>query len=88
MIPMVINLQGDRAWPDLAGKPVVHLGGGAPPIKAVVLDGGMVSGRPSVAIRLELPDGQTVIAETSARLFCAAARAIQARYPDLFKDDA
>jgi hypothetical protein len=53
-----------------------------------VLDGGMKSGRPSVAIRLDLPDGRTVVAETSARLFCVAARAIMAKHPELFEGDA
>lgn len=84
MISMTINLNGDGAWPDLQGKTFVHLSGGAPPIQVAVLDRGMTSGRPSVALRFELPDGQTVVAETSARLFCSAARAIMAKHPDLF----
>lgn len=86
MIGMTIDLEGDNAWPDLKDKPFMHLGQGAPPIKVAVLNRGMRSGKPSVALRLELPDGQTVVAETSARLFCMAARAIMARYPDLFND--
>ena len=44
-------------------------------------------GRPSVALRIDLPDGRHVIAETSARLFCSAARSIMARYPNLFDGD-
>lgn len=87
MIPMTINLNGDGAWPDLGEKPFIHLGNGAPPIRVIVLDRGMTSGRPSVALRLDLPDGQTVVAETSARLFVTAARAVEARYPDLFEGD-
>jgi hypothetical protein len=83
---MTITLQGDNAWPDLQGKPIIHLGDGAPMIDVAVLDGGMSSGRPSVALRLELPDGRTVIAETSARLFCSTARIIEARFPHLFDD--
>lgn len=86
MIGMTINLEGDNGWPDLRGKPVVHLGNDAKPIQIAVLDGGMTSGRPSVALRFELPDGTTVIAETTARLFVTAARAIHAKYPDLFVD--
>ncbi len=87
MIPMIIKLDGDNCWPDLKDKKLFHLDNHSPPIQVAVLDGGMSSGRPSVAIRIDLPDGQAVIAETSARLFCTAARAIQAKYPDLFDGD-
>lgn len=86
MIPFTIKLDGDNAWPELADKEVIHLGQGAPAIQVAVLNGGMASGRPSVAIRVDLPDGRHVIAETSARLFCSAGRAILARYPGLFDD--
>jgi hypothetical protein len=92
MIPMTINLNGDNIWPDLREKKFVHLRGhdgasGESRIQVAVLDGGMKSGLPSVAIRLDLPDGKTVVAETSARLFCTAARAIMAQYPNLFEAD-
>lgn len=87
MISMNIILDGDNAWPDLRGEDFIHLGQGAPPIQVAVLNAGVASGRASVALRIDLPDGRTVIAETSARLFCAAARAIMARYPDLFVGD-
>lgn len=87
MIAMKVTFDGDNAWTDLAGKPIIHLGEGAAAIEVAVLNGGLTSGRPSVAIRLELPDGRVVIAETSARLFVSAGRAIGARYPDLFKDN-
>jgi hypothetical protein len=86
MLALDLNLNGDNVWPDLKGKSkVIHLGNSAPPIKVATLDNGMQSGLPSVALRLELPDGTVVIAETSARLFCTAANAIQARYPQLFE---
>lgn len=87
MIPLIIDMRGDNAWPDLKDKPLIHLGNGAPPIRVAVLEGGLTSGRPSVAIRLDLPDGQTVVAETSARLFCTAAKAIMGKFPDLFEGD-
>jgi hypothetical protein len=88
MISMTINLNGDNAWPDLRDKEIIHIANDAPPIQVAALNGGLASGRPSVAIRIDLPDGRTVVAETTARLFCSAARAIQAKYPDLFKDNA
>lgn len=86
MSTLIIKLDGDEAWPDLQDKEIIHLGNGAPPIQVAVLEGGMKSGRPSVAFRIDLPDGKVVIAETTARLFCAAARAIMAKYPNLFDD--
>lgn len=88
MIAMTIILDGDAAFEDLQGRDVIHLADGAPPIQVAVLDGGLASGRPSVALRIDLPDGRAVVAETTARLFVTAARAIVARYPDLFRDDA
>lgn len=86
MQELVIILEGDNAWPDLEDKQVIHLGNNAPAIQVAVLDGGMTSGRPSVAIRLDLSPDQAVLAETSARLFVLAAHAIEAKYPNLFED--
>jgi hypothetical protein len=75
-----LDLDGDDAWEDLADRrdQIIHLPD--EPIRLAVLDGGMVSGRPSVALRLDLPDGRVVIAETSLALLSASVRAIWARY--------
>lgn len=77
---------GDGCWPDLEekrreGKLLEAMGerGG---IAFAGLDGGMVSGRASVSIRIDLPDGRVVLTETSLRLFKAAADALAAKYPD------
>jgi hypothetical protein len=86
MIGMSIILDGDNAWPDLRDKKIVHLANDAPPIQIAVLEGGLVSGRPSIALRIDLPNGKHVVAETTARLFVTAARAIEARYPGLMDD--
>jgi hypothetical protein len=79
-------LDGDDCWPDLkplmAEGRVVHLGNGAPPIGLAVLPGGMASGAPSVMLRIDLPDGRAVLAETSLALLVTAARAAVARYGD------
>jgi hypothetical protein len=77
----VINLKldGDGAWSDLTGAPVIHLGDGTE-IGLCVLPGGMTSGAPSVAFRLDLPDGQVVMAEASWRVLAVAVQAIAARY--------
>lgn len=51
---------GDRPpFPDLIDSPEVHLDA------AVVLEAGMASGKPSVALVLTLPDGSKAIAQTS-----------------------
>lgn len=76
-LPIIFD---EPAWPDVQGKFVLT----SEDMAMAVLESGMASGRPSVAIRVNLQDGQVVIAQTSARLFAAAARAIMARYPDLF----
>lgn len=46
------------------------------------LDNGMSSGKPSVAFMFTLPDGNTVIAETSLALFQMAAKAFTAKFGD------
>lgn len=90
MIGMTIKFHSKdqgTAWPDLDREKCVHIANDAPPIEVCVLDAGMESSRPSVALRIDLPDGTSVIAETSARLLATAGRAIMARYPDLFIDN-
>lgn len=76
---MRIILDGDNAWPDLMDKPVIHT---TEEIGVTALAGGMESGLPSVAFRITLPDGQTVVAETSLALFLTAGDAFKDRYGD------
>lgn len=74
-----VNLDGDGAWPDLADKTdrIVHI----TDIDVAVLAHGTKGGRPSVAFRMDLPDGQVVFAETTLRLFLTAAAAMKGRFP-------
>ncbi len=76
----------EPSWPDLDQKikdgDVIHLGADSPPIQVAGLTSGMRSGAPSVAIRIDLPDGKTAIAETSLKLFLTAADALKARFGD------
>lgn len=72
----------EPAWPELDRDRIIHVGEGAPPIGVAVLEGGMASGAPSVALRVDLPDGKVVVAETSLKLFLAAADALKARFGD------
>ncbi len=79
---LTVRLTGDGAWPDLLDKTVHHLGNDAPPIQVSALADGMASGAPSVAIRIDLPNGEVVLAETSLALFLMAADALRVRYGD------
>lgn len=52
--------------------------------KVAILEGGMTSGKPSLALRFELPDGKIVIAETSVAAWSAVTVAARGAFPDLF----
>lgn len=78
MVGLRIITQGDGAWPDLAGKTVVK----SDDIEMAALARGMTSGRPSVTIRVNLPDGTVVIAQTSLQLLMTAVDAFRAAHGD------
>jgi hypothetical protein len=83
MIMTQLILNGEGVWPDLRERDFHHVKG----VSAIaLLEGGMKSGQASVALRIELPTGETVVAETSARIFCTAAKAFMARCPELFEE--
>ena len=78
-----LHLDGDNAWPDLEliRDQLIHLADTT--IGLAVLPAGMSSGLPSIALRFDVPVGdteRTVIFETSWALLAGAARAIGARY--------
>ena len=91
VLHVIMDLEG--AWPELEAKlrdgSAVWLGapeeegGRTGDMTVGGLPRGMTSGNPSVAIRIDLPDGRVVVAETSLRLFLAAAAALRARYGEL-----
>ena len=56
-------------------------------LAVAVLDKGMQTGRPSIMLRVPLADGTVAIVETSARVWCAVATAIKAKYPNLLDGD-
>jgi hypothetical protein len=82
MISLKLNMEGDGAWPDLAEKLALEKVLRSESIELAVLSGGMASGKPSVAIRINLDDDSVVIAETSLILFLSAADAFKAKYGD------
>lgn len=64
--------KADGKFPELQGKRIHH----SRNITVASLDGGMASGKPSVALLIHLDDGSVVFAETSLELFVAAGRAL------------
>jgi surface antigen len=77
-IPAIdLKVEGDGAWEDLRKSGVIWCG---TRIGVAALEGGMRSGRPSIAVRLELPDGKIAVAETSLRALETAVAALVARY--------
>jgi len=73
-----VILEGDNAWPDLADRAVIHLRDEGWEIAC--LPRGTVQGNPSLAIRLPLPEGKVLIAETTVRAFLFAADLVKAKY--------
>lgn len=83
MIRLNVALIGDGVLSDVNTEDIVTV---SDDITIAVLDKGMKSGKPSVGILIKLPDGKTLLAQTSAKLFVSAANAIHAKYPDLLKE--
>lgn len=84
-----VNLEGDNAWPDLAERrdEIIHLNDVT--WRLAVLAGGMASGAPSLALRLDVrPAGRgwpgVVITETSLAAWIAATCALRGRFPEAF----
>lgn len=82
MPSMGIHLDGDNAWPDLRGKVGTPQVIETASLDIAFLAHGMASGKPSVCLRINLPDGRVVLAQTSYALLGAALRAARARYGD------
>jgi hypothetical protein len=77
-----VTLDGDGCWPDLRDRmdtPSVIVLDDSRPIEMAFLAGGMKSGRPSVTIRFDLPDGRTVLAQTSYEVLDMAVAAFRGK---------
>jgi hypothetical protein len=77
-----IILDGDGAWPDLKDCSPERLFT-TDQAEVACLDGGMESGRPSIAMRFNLPDGKVLIYQTSVGQFQQVAAALRGKYGDL-----
>jgi hypothetical protein len=76
MPSLPVHLDGDECWPDLGSKGWEE----ASRVEVAVLPGGMSTGKPSVTIRFDMPDGRVVLGQTSMALFVMAARMMVSRY--------
>lgn len=79
MPALTIVLDGEGAAKEVAPGTTVHV---LEPFTITALAGGMQSGKPSIALLIPLPDGRTVVAETSLALLLTAADAFRAKYGD------
>lgn len=61
------------------GNAKTFYGGNDATMRMMMLQGGMVSGGPSVALRIDLPTGDAVIVETSLRALVAAVNLFQVK---------
>lgn len=82
MVAIVLDVEGEGAWLELAGMKNVREWIRDKPIKIAGLEAGTKSRAPSVAIRFDLADGTSVVAETTLKLFLTAADALKARFGD------
>lgn len=76
----IVRRDDPPPWSD--AKEIAHLPD--QPWLLAGLEGGMSSGKPSIALRLELSDGQSVIAETSIAAWIAATCALRGAFPEVF----
>ena len=70
-------LQPEEHWADLLAKEVIYLGDEVSPVEIVTMPEGMASGRTSISMRLDLPDGRVVILETALYELANAVQKIQ-----------
>jgi len=80
LMSLSVITNGDNCWPDLREKGFVE--GGYPPevggVGIARLPNGTVSGNATVTVRIELPDGRTVLADTTLALLRQAMIAFEA----------
>lgn len=69
-----VSIDGDSCWPDLREKGFVE----GQLVGIARLAKGTMSGRSTVTVRVELPDGQTVLAQTTLHLLNHAVIAFNA----------
>ncbi len=73
-------LEPEEHWSDLLDKEVIYFGNEASTVEIVAMPGGMASGRTSISMRLDLPDGRVMILETALYELARVVREIQDRF--------
>lgn len=78
---VIVREGDDPPWPDIDLDKIV-----LPDASwdVAILQAGMSSGLPSVMLRIELPDGTTMLAETSLALWSAVTIMARAAFPEAF----
>jgi len=74
LMSLSVITNGDNCWPDLKSKGFVE----GQWVGIARLPNGTVSGNATVTVRIELPDGRTVLAETNLALLRSAMIAFEA----------
>jgi hypothetical protein len=83
MTVIELQLDGRGCWPDLteleeSGR-LIDVMLSTSRLGLALVPGGMSSGAASVTIRVDLPDGRTVLTQTSLALLATSVRAMEAR---------
>lgn len=73
-------LNPEEHWDDLLEKEVIYFGNEAPTVEIVAMSEGMASGRTSVSMRLDLPDGRVVIVETALYELARVVQTLQEQF--------
>lgn len=77
-----LKLEGDGAFAEeFKDREIVRVADGTV-MYITGLEGGMASGKPSVAFAFNLPDGRFVFAQTSLAMLLTVADALRGRYGD------
>jgi hypothetical protein len=77
----IVRFGDEVPWPEVDREQILHY---TDTMKVAVLEGGMSSGKPSVALRIDLDDGRTLIAETSLDLLIGVLATAHGAFPQSF----
>ena len=80
----IVRHDARPAWPELNEDPNLMVASDSWGL--AIIEGGMASGKHSVALRLELPEVGMVIAQTSMAAWIAATCAMRGAFPEAFAD--
>lgn len=79
----VLRKEDPPVWGDVANGSALHPNPETP-WQLAISEAGMSSGAPSIALRMDLPDGKVLIAETSLGAWLMATAAFRGAFPEAF----